>query len=169
MPDTLQPNATVPRPLSELVRRDSDLNLADLIRRERKPLPPHDLVGCNYRAWAAAVLQAEVDHRDRDFTRVEAKLGISLDRWADPCLVQMGQFRHEARAGEALVWLSHLQTHDSDRHGPWARVRWAVWGVEEKRAWVRRRRYLLRGFIRAVEAYRAARAEIDAPAIKAAA
>jgi hypothetical protein len=65
---------------------------------------------------------------------------------------------HEARAGEALIWLSHLQPHDSDRRGPWAR--WGRWDRSAKADWLRKRRELLHGLIRAAAAYRAARASI---------
>jgi hypothetical protein len=38
---------------------------------------------------------------------------------------------HETHAGAALNWLGHLQAHDSDRRGPWAR--WDGMSLEGKR------------------------------------
>src|SRR5688572_26656916 len=106
---------------SRPTRREVDATpVEELIRWERRPLPAHDLDGVNVRAWALAVCGAEVKHRASDFLRVEAKLGISFDRFAAPCCVELGQFDHEVHAGAVINWLSHLQGHDEARHGKWA-------------------------------------------------
>ena len=153
MPDTLT-----------TFRRDTEsLPTAELIRRERRPLPAHDLDGANYRAWAVAVCGAEVDHRDRDFARCERLLRYDFDRWAEPACVEWGQFAHEAYAGAALVWLSHLQTHESDRRAPWDCLPFDLWTAKRRKEWLARRRVLWAGFVRQVERYRAARVAIDAP------
>lgn len=154
-----------------LIRRDNAVTLhtIDLIHRKRRPLPSHDLDAENYRAWAAAVCQAEVNHRRSDFWRACDAVGVTFDDWAEPDCVEIGQFPHEAHAAAALNWLAHLQTHDSDRRGPWARVRWATWTRAEKAAWIGRRRYLVHGFLRCVRRYRELRAEIDRPALRRAA
>ena len=64
----------------------------------------------------------------------------------------------------ALVWLSHLQGHDNDRHGPSLvrdrLERWNRWDRTIKADWLRRRRYLVHGLTRAANAYRAARASL---------
>lgn len=135
-------------------------SIHDAIRRERRPLPPHDLVGINLRRWAAAVCHAEVKHADGDFWRVVHSLGLAgmFDRHDDPDASARYRLPHEVHAGAALVWLSHLQTHDSDRHGPWAR--WERWNRQQRVAWLRRRRYLLHGFLKLARTYQQARREI---------
>lgn len=147
-----------------LARRDDSLTTAELIRRERQPLPRHDLDGMNYRAWAAAVCGAEVAHRAADFARVERLLGFNFDRWTEPTCETWGQFQHEAFAGDALVWLSHLQTHESNRRAPMDCLPWDMWTAKRRADWLARRRVLWAGFVRQVEKYRAARVAIDAPA-----
>ena len=112
----------------------ADATVSDLIRRERKPLPPHDLCGCNYRKWAMAVCNAEVAHRGRDFARVERLLGFNFDRWTEPTCETWGQFQHEAFAGDALVWLSHLQTHESARDCPFDGKPWREWAPSDRKA-----------------------------------
>lgn len=151
------PNVVLP------VRRDADLSPAEAIRRERQPLPAHDLDAVNYRTWAAAVCQAEVAHRDRDWSRAVHALNLHLcfDRFREPYCVEVGQFSHECHAGAALNWLSHLQTHDSKRRGPWSD--WGIYSREEKVEWLNRRRHLVHGFLRQVRRYKAARASLAAP------
>lgn len=153
MPDTLTP-----------IRRDTDIPVMELIRRERRPLPAHDLDGCNYRAWAVAVCGAEVKHRDADFARCETLLGLTIDRWAEPTCTTWGQFPHEAHAGAALLWLTHLQAHESERRAPWDCLPFDMWTKQRRAEWLARRRKLWSGFVRQVERYRVARAAIDAPA-----
>jgi hypothetical protein len=146
-----------------LTRRDTDhLPTAELIRRERQPLPRHDLDGCNYRRWAAAVCGAEVKPREADFARVERLLGFNFDRWTEPTCETWGQFQHELFAGAAMVWLSHLQTHESEKRTPWSFVPFCDWRRETRAAWLQKRRDLWRGFINAVRKYQAARSELDA-------
>lgn len=147
-----------------LTRRDDSLTTADLIRRERQPLPAHSLDGVNYRAWAVAVCGAEVDHRNRDFARVERLLRYDFDRWTEPTCVELGQFPHEAHAADALNWLSHLQTHESQRRAAWDCLPFDLWTAKRRADWLARRRVLWAGFVRQVEKYRAARVAIDAPA-----
>ncbi len=148
-----------------LTRRDTDhLTTAELIRRERQPLPRHDLNGCSDRGWAAAVCTAEVAHRAADFARVERLLGFSFDRWAEPACVEIGQFPHECHAAAALNWLSHLQTHESNRRAAWDCLPWDLWTAKRRADWLTKRRELWAGFVRQVDRYRAARVAIDAPA-----
>ena len=93
------------------------------IRRERRPLPPHELDGGNYRRWAAAVCSAEACHAVDDFWACVYRLGAAdlFDR-DDGFGGHEAPFRfpHETHAFAALSWLSHLQAHESDRRGPWA-------------------------------------------------
>lgn len=166
MPDTTAwPSATASRGDAALdpSRRTADATrIDDLIRLERRPLPAHDLDGVNARQWAIAVCGAEVKHRASDFSRCEVKLGVSFDRWDHPAAEQMGQFDHEVHAGAALNWLTHLQAHDSDRRGPWANWNgWGTWDRERRIVWLRRRRYLVHGFLRQIAKYKAARREFD--------
>jgi len=158
----------MPDTLTTFRRDTASLTTAELIRRERQPLPAHDLDGLNYRAWAAAVCTAEVAHRGRDFARVERLLGFNFDRWAEPTCEELGQFTHELWAGAALVWLSHLQTHESDRRAPMDCLPWDMWSAKRREGWLIRRRELWAGFVRQVERYRAARVAIDAPVARAA-
>jgi hypothetical protein len=149
MPDTLT-----------TFRRDTDhLTTAELIRRERQPLPSHAIEGFNYRQWAVAVCTAEVAHRAADFARCERLLGYDFDRWAEPTCVEMGQFAHEAHAGAALVWLSHLQTHESDRRAAWDCLPFDMWTKKRRAAWIAKRRVLWAGFLNAVRNYKAAKGE----------
>jgi hypothetical protein len=145
------------------------LAIPELIRRERRPLPPRERAGGRYRRWAADVCQAEVDHRNDDFWRAVSETGVPVDRFADPACVQMGQFAHEAQAGAALLWLSHLQAHESDRRGPWACVRWNTWDAERRATWWAKWFELWDGFQRSVERYRAARRALAAQAMREAA
>lgn len=146
-----------------LTRRDETALLSDheLIRRERRPLPAHDLDGANYRAWALAVCHAEVEHRSNDFEHACFKLRVEYDRWANPNVVMIGSFDHEGFAGLALTWLSHLQFMDGQRRGVWASGAWGIYTRAEKVAWVQKRRTVVHGFLRAMAQYRAARAELD--------
>lgn len=143
MPDSLS------RPPQETV--------AELIRRHRRPLPVPAVAAENFRARAVALCSAEVAHRSRDFQRVERALGLAFDRWLEPDCEQLGQFAHEAHAAAALVWLSHLQTHESRKRTPWNGVPFRSWHENERAAWFKKRRELWRGFLRQVQRYRAAR------------
>jgi len=131
--------------------------VAQLIRRNRRPLlaPAIDIE--NFRARAVAICSAEVAHRGRDFLRVERTLGLTFDRWLEPDCEQLGQFPHEAQAAAALLWLSHLQTHESQKRTPWSGVPFRSWGEDERTAWFAKRRALWSGFMRQVERYRSAR------------
>jgi hypothetical protein len=137
----------------------------DAIRRERRPLPPHELDGGNYRRWAAAVCGAEARHAADDFWVSVHRLGLAglFDR-DDGFGGHEAPFRfaHETHAFAALGWLSHLQAHESDRRGPWAAVRWNTWDADRRREWFARRRHLWSGFVRQVERYRAARRRLAA-------
>ena len=142
----------------------SGLNFAELVAMRRRPLPSHAIEGGNFRRWAVAVCHAEVKHREADYDRVERLLGITTDRWAEPACIEIGQFPHEAHAGAALLWLSHLQTHESDRRAAWDCLPFDLWSANRREGWMIRRRELWAGFVRQVERYRAARVAIDAPA-----
>jgi hypothetical protein len=135
------------------------------IRRERRPLPPHELDGGNYRRWAAAVCGAEARHAADDFWSSVHRLGLAglFDR-DDGFGGHEAPFRfaHETHAFAALSWLCHLQAHESDRRGPWAAVRWNTWDEDRRREWFVRRRYLWSGFVRQVERYRQARRRLAA-------
>lgn len=142
----------------------SGLNFAELVAMRRRPLPSHAIEGGNFRRWAVAVCHAEVKHREADYDRVERLLGITTDRWAFPNDPERGQFPHEAHAGAALLWLSHLQTHESDRRAAWDCLPFDLWTKKRRADWLTKRRELWAGFVRQVERYRAARVAIDAPA-----
>jgi hypothetical protein len=137
------------------------------IRRERRPLPPHELDGVNYRRWAAALCGAEARHAADDFWSIVYRLGLAnrFDR-DDGFGGHEAPFRfaHETHAFAALSWLSHLQAHESDRRGPWAVVRWNIWDAQQRRDWFARRRTLWSGFVRQVERYRVARRKLAAAA-----
>lgn len=145
-----------------LHRSDAGLSQTQLIERERRPLPSHEIQGGNFRQWAVAVCQAEVNHRERDYERVEALLGIQTDRWDFPNDPARGQFPHEAHAGAALLWMSHLQAHETEKRAPFHFIPWCDWRAKERAAWLERRRILWRGFLKEVRAYQAARAELTA-------
>lgn len=141
------------------------------IRRERRPLPAHELDGTPYRRWAAAVCTAEVRHAADDFWSAVYRLELAAlfdrdDRFGGH--EAPFRFAHEVHAFAALAWLSHLQAHESDRRGPWAAVRWNTWDAGRRREWFERRRHLWSGFVRQVERYRAARRKLRRPALVAA-
>ena len=139
-----------------LSRRPKE-TVAELIRLSRRPLRAPETEIENFRARAVAICCAEVAHRSRDFQRVERALGLSFDRWLEPDCEQLGQFPHEAHAAAALVWLSHLQTHESQKRTPWSGVPFRSWREDERAAWLTKRRALWSGFLRQVERYRTAR------------
>ena len=113
----------------------------DAIRAGRKPLLSHELRDVPVRRFVG------INARGLFYGETEADAGF--------------RFPHEARAGEALMWLSHLQGHDNDRHGPSLvrdfLERWNRWDHSRKADWLQRRRYLVHGLIRAASAYRAER------------
>lgn len=136
-----------------------------VIRAARTALPSHTLAGVPLRRYVSAVCTAEVEHARDDFWHIVHRINAVglFDRWRDPDCDSPFRLSHEVRAAAALNWLSHLQTHDSNRHGPWER--WSRWTRDERIAWLRRRRYLLGGLIRAFRAYTAARAAYDGGAL----
>lgn len=148
MPDSLSPIADT-----------RGLSFAQHVAILRRPLPSHAICGGNFRQWAVAVCTAEVKHRERDYLRVERELGVHVDRWDFPNNDEVGQYPHEAHAGAALLWLSHLQAHESEKRTPWSFVPFCDWRRETRAAWMQKRRYLWRGFLRAVHAYQSARKE----------
>lgn len=153
MPDSLI-TAAEPR-----ARRE--LSAFELIERERRHLPSHRIEGGNFRRWALAACTAEVKHRDADFARCERVLGLPFDHYAEPDCVQMGQFAHEAHAGAALLWLSSLQAHESERRSAFDFRPWRSWSAERRAKWLERRHYLWRGFVKEVRAYQVARSELE--------
>ena len=131
--------------------------VADLIRRHRRPLFSTTIDIENFRARAVALCSSEVAHRSRDFLRVESVLGLTFDRWLEPDCEQLGQLPHEAHAAAALLRLSHLQTHESQKHTPWSGLPFPSWREDERAAWFVKRRALWSGFLRQVRRYRTAR------------
>ena len=136
-----------------------ELSFAQKVALLRRPLPSHAIAGGNFRQWAAAVCSAEVRHRERDYLRVEAELGVNVSRWDFPNNDEVGQFPHEAHAGAALLWLSHLQTHESEKRTPWNFLPFCDWKRETRAAWIKRRRFLWDHFLKAVRNYQNARKE----------
>ena len=137
---------------------------SDAIRAGRKPLPSHDLTDVPVRKFVASACQAEVTHAANDFWQVVDGINARGLFYGETGAEAGFRFSHEGRAGEALVWLSHLQGHDNDRHGPSLLrdflERWNRWDRARKAEWLQRRRYLVHGLIRAAAAYRAARAAL---------
>jgi len=138
-----------------LSRRPKE-TVAELIRSHRLPLPVPTIDIENFRARAVALCSAEVAHRSRDFQRVERALGLAFDRWLEPDCEQLGQFPHEAHAAAALLWLSHLQTHESEKRTPWSGVPFRRWREDERAAWFAKRRTLWSSFLRQMRRYQKA-------------
>ncbi len=149
----------MPDALAPVVIDASRLSFAQKVALLRRPLPSHAIEGGNFRQWAAAVCSAEVRHRERDYLRVERELGVTVDRWSFPSNDEVGQFPHEAHAGAALLWLSHLQAHESEKRTPWNFLPWTDWRAKDRAAWIAKRRKLWGGFIKEVRAYQDARKE----------
>lgn len=127
------------------------------IREARTPLQASDFASTPLRRFVANVCTAEVQHADAQFWQLARACGADavIDRFETPDIAATYRLPHERCAGRALVWLSHLQTHDSQRRGPWEC--WTVFSRPRKAQWLRRRRELLHGLLRAVGDYRAAR------------
>lgn len=128
------------------------------IRRDRRPLPSHDLHTDNYRRWAAAVLEAEILHAVDDFWRCVHALdaGLVFDHYHRAREAAPYRFDHERKANMALHWLGQLNLHDGDARGPWSH--WDIYSHERKREWARKRFQLKQNFRSAMAAYLGARA-----------
>jgi hypothetical protein len=136
---------------------DGMADIESAIRRARRPLPTCPPPGSSRRQWVAALLIAEVRHATEDFWRCVHWQGAGLlfdcfhrEREADPF-----RFPHEVRAREALRWLSDLNMHESDRHGPWST--WVHLNETQRAAWTMKWFQLARGFLRRMQAYQVAR------------
>lgn len=101
-----------------------------------------------------------MQHADAQFWQLVRACSADavIDRFETPDIAANYRLPHERCAGTALAWLSHLQSHDGDRRGPW-QCRSGL-SHPRKAAWLRRRRELLHGLLRAVTEYRAARATL---------
>lgn len=124
----------------------------------RTPLQAPDFASAPIRRFVANVCTAEVQHADAQFWQLARACGPDavIDRFETPDIAATYRLPHERCAGRALARLTHLQTHDSDRRGPWEC--WSGLSRSRKAAWLRRRRELLHGLLRAAAEYRAARA-----------
>ena len=131
------------------------------IRRERKPLPRHALDGVVLRAWAAAVLPAEMDHAVEDSWRAIHALGASpfFDSRKRTEVSRAFWFEHEWAAVTAKEALGALNLHDGDVKGGWNRC--DGWTRKRWREWARERLALKQQFWRFLARYRALRAPID--------
>lgn len=148
MPDSLSP-----------IVDTRGLSFAQKVALLRRPLPSHEIQSGNFRAWAVAVCTAEVKHRERDYLRVERELGVHVDRWDFPNNDEVGQYAHEAHAGAALLWLTHLQRHESERRKPFDFSTWRMWKPARRAEWLAKRCVLWGGFLNAVRNYQSARKE----------
>lgn len=128
------------------------------IRRERRPLPCHDLHTEHYRQWAKAVLEAEDRHAVDDSWRCirRSKGALMFDHYRPRQEALRFFLRHEKLAGVALAWLSHLDLHDGS-----ARVSLGRWQRQEWRRWARERWTIKQKFAAAMAAYRDARAAYE--------
>jgi hypothetical protein len=131
------------------------------IRRERKPLPSHALDGVALRAWATAVLAAEVRHAVEDSWRAIHALGASrfFDSLKRTEESRAFWFEHEWAAVTAQEALGALNLHDGDVKGGWSRC--TGWNRTRWREWGRERLALKQQFWRFLARYRALRAPID--------
>ncbi|OYZ90445.1 MAG: hypothetical protein B7Y08_29825 [Rhodospirillales bacterium 24-66-33] len=130
------------------------------IRDARTPLQAPDFASTPLRRFVANVCTVEVRHAEAQFWQLARACGADavIDRFETPDIASTYRMPHERCAGTALVWLAHLQTHDGDRRGPWEC--WSGLSRPRKAAWLRRRRELLHGLLRAAAEYRAARAAL---------
>ncbi|MGQ3300174.1 hypothetical protein [Reyranella sp.] len=130
------------------------------IREARTPLQAPDFASTPLRRFVANVCTAEVQHADAQFWQLARACGADavIDRFETPDIAATYRLPHERCAGRALVWLGHLQSHDSQRRGPWES--WSGLSRPRKAVWLRRRRELLHGLLKAISEYRAARAAL---------
>jgi hypothetical protein len=152
-------DTTVTPAIDALRANAATMGIAATIRAARVTLPYPDVKAAPVRRFVSIACTAEVKHAEADARRPACDL--SAGGYFDPrngCTPADFHMPHETRAGVALVWLTHLQTHDSDRRGPWSR--WERWDHASKAEWLQRRRYLVHGLIAAANAYRAARASL---------
>ncbi len=146
-------------PSAELVPIGRDWR--SVVRAARSPLELGVLADMPLRRFAANVCTAEVKHSHRDFWERAYAIGAGsmIDRHAEPDIDVAFRLSHEALASTALVWLSHLQSHDGDRFGTWAT--WPTLSPAQKQAWRAKRRTIRDGLAKAVADYRAARALLN--------
>jgi hypothetical protein len=137
------------------------IGIRPTIKAARVAMPYPDVKAAPLRRFVSIACTMEVQHAKADFWRLahELKAASLFDSHVEPDADTGFRLPHEARAGEALIWLSHLQAHDSDRHGPWSR--WGYLSLEGKRRWMQERRRILHGLLKAAAAYRAARASTE--------
>jgi len=147
---------------------DAMAKVTAAIRRDRRPLPSHELdsrelTSSDRRRWARAVLEAEDRHAVADFWRSAHAVGAGLmfDHYRPRQEALPYFLRHERLAGVALAWRVHLDLHDGTLRGD-ARAR----PREQRRAWLRqwaRERWTIKQkFAAAMAAYRDARAAYPA-------
>ena len=129
----------------------------ETIRRARRPLAPLPPPDPDWRQWIARLLAAEIRHATEDFWACAHRLGAGLlfdsyqrEREADPF-----RFPHEVHARQAWRWLSDLNMHEGDRHGPWSR--WEQFSEERRTQWRRHWFCLARGFLKRLSEYEVAR------------
>src|SRR4051812_29927180 len=77
----------------------------DAIRAGRKPLPTHELHNVPLRRFVASACQAEVNHAQNDFWQVVDGINARGLFYGEIGPDAGFRFPHEARAGEALLWL----------------------------------------------------------------
>src|SRR5688572_1779525 len=105
----------------------SSIGIRAAIKGARVAMPYPDVKAAPVRRFVSIACTAETEHAKADFWRLVHLLGAApcFDHRDEPNADAGFRLPHEARAGEALVWLSHLQAHDSGgRHGAWSR--WAI-------------------------------------------
>lgn len=157
-------DTTVTPAIDALRINAATMGIEAAIRAARTAMPYPDVKAAPVRRFVSIACTAEVKHAEADARRIAAELNAGA--YFDPRNGTPADFHlsHEAKAGAALVWLAHLQSHDNDRHGPSiARdylQRWNRWDHAAKVEWLARRRYLVGGLIAAANAYRAARAAL---------
>ncbi len=154
-------NITLPADADGLRAAAAAIGIRPAIKAARTAMPYPDVTAAPLRRFVSIACTMEVQYAKADFWRLTHELNAAacFDARVEPDADTGFRLPHEARAGEALIWLSHLQAHDSDRHGPWSR--WGHLSTEGKRRWLRERRRILRGLLKAAAAYRAARASIQ--------
>jgi len=127
------------------------------IRHARQPMLALERQDANYKQWATVVVRAEIKHATDDFWRCMHAHGADLlfDHYKRDQEARPFRFRHEVHAVEAWDWLGALNTHEGWKRAPWAL--WMHWNERQRADWRVRWFSLARGFVRRMQAYRAAR------------
>src|SRR6478609_8309591 len=103
-------NITLPADADGLRAAAAAIGIRPAIKAARVAIPYPDVKAAPLRRFVSIACTMEVQHAKADFWRLahELKAASLFDSRVEPNADVGFRLAHEARAGEALVWLSHL-------------------------------------------------------------